>query len=72
MDGGTTRGRSDRAMRNLWADGCMFRASVDSDRYGSFTRISAIVYDVRGNRATSVNDYAARQAVADFDCEQEY
>lgn len=58
----------------LWADVCFYRIRDETDQYGTYTVVSAIVYDygLFGGRTRGVLDYAARQAVASFDCERRW
>lgn len=76
--GGYFAGRSDGPAEpvraaNLWADGCIYKTQIDSDSTGTFTRLTALVWDVGyGGGTSSVTDYAARHAVGDFDCERVY
>lgn len=59
---------------SLWADGCAYRTSSDSDRNGAYTTVTAVVWKYgdrwNGWRTQAVADYNARQAVAAFDCER--
>jgi hypothetical protein len=56
------------------ADVCLYRIHDETDHYGTYTVVSAIVcdYGLFSGRTRGVFDYAARQAVASIDCERRW